>query len=102
VELTLDVHATDGLPQALDARVVEVLRLDREPHTLTSARDRSRERNRAAVLRELAHRVAPALRPPPQPRRPTRPTKASRDRRREHKRRRGATKRLRRGPSAED
>ncbi|MDH3724483.1 MAG: hypothetical protein OER93_01885, partial [Thermoleophilia bacterium] len=96
VRLSIGTDATEGLPPALAERVVEVLGLDRAPHRVISATDRSRERNRAAVLDELARRVAPALTPPPPPRRPTRPTRAAKTRRIESKLRRGTTKRLRR------
>jgi ribosome-associated protein len=102
VQLTIGMDATEGLPPPIAERVIEQLRLDRGPQQIISGRDRSRERNRAAVLDQLARRVVPALRPPPPPRRTTRPTRAAKQRRVETKQRRGITKRLRRPPSRDD
>jgi ribosome-associated protein len=98
VALTLTRDAVADLPSPLADRVAAVLRLDDGPLRLRSERERSRERNRDALLDDLAARVAPALAPPPPPRRPTRPTRAARERRLADKQRRSDTKRLRRTP----
>lgn len=98
VELVVDISAVEGLGDTERERVVTGLSLDRAPLRIVSQRHRSRERNRVSVIRELERRVALALAPPSAPRRATRPGRAARQRRLENKRRRSATKRLRRAP----
>ena len=92
VQLLIPAEAADGLPEELSRRVVRGLGLGTAPLVLQSEKERSRERNRAIVLAELARRVQQALAPPPPPRRPTRPSRGSVDRRIASKQRRGATK----------
>jgi ribosome-associated protein len=59
--------------------------------------ERSQSRNRELALERLAQMIGAGLRVP-RKRRPTRPTAAARERRLESKKRRGATKKLRRPP----
>jgi ribosome-associated protein len=69
---------------------------------VTSSRERTQARNRAAAEARLVELLAEATRRP-RARRPTRPTAASRRRRLEDKRRRGEIKQERRArPTAED
>lgn len=100
-ELTLRREHLEGLPERTAARLARALRLDERPLRMTSQAERSRERNRAAVVARLERRVAAALAPAPPPRRPTRPTRASAERRLAAKARRAAVKSARR-PPAED
>ena len=95
--LTVTAAALEDLPERLAAR----LGLARRPLRLSSQAERSRERNRLAVIARLERRVAAALAPPSAPRRPTRPSRAARERRLAEKARRGAVKAARRALSAE-
>jgi ribosome-associated protein len=65
--------------------------------TVTASEHRSQLRNREAALERLADILAGALAPPPPRRRPTRARRGAVERRLADKRRRGQTKRLRRG-----
>jgi ribosome-associated protein len=65
--------------------------------TVTSERTRHRERNRKDALQRMSELLLGALRVP-KTRRPTRPTRASKERRIEGKKKRGATKRMRKPP----
>ena len=69
--------------------------------TATASDERSQARNRELALERLAARLSAALRVQ-RPRRPTAPSRAAKARRVEEKRRRGAVKRERRPPGAED
>jgi ribosome-associated protein len=65
--------------------------------TVTASEHRSQLRNREAALKRLANILAAAVAPPPPLRRPTRARRGAVERRLADKRRRGETKRLRRG-----
>jgi ribosome-associated protein len=94
VEAVFDVHASNTLTEAQQARVAARL----GPRVTASAQDtRSQLRNRELALERLGDRLAAALEVP-RPRRATRPTTASRRKRVEGKKRRGEVKRARRRP----
>jgi ribosome-associated protein len=98
VEAVFDVHASNTLTEAQQARVAARL----GPRVTASAQDtRSQLRNRELALERLGDRLAAALEVP-RPRRATRPTTASRRKRVEGKKRRGEVKRARRRPSGDD
>jgi ribosome-associated protein len=94
VEARFDVEASTVLTEAQKRRVVEragaVLRA-------VAQDERSQARNRELALERLAAALREALRVR-RPRVPTRPSRAARERRLEAKRRRAATKQLRRPP----
>jgi ribosome-associated protein len=96
VEAVFDVEASETLTDAQKRHVI----VRAGPVIRAVAQDeRSQLRNRELALERLTERLREALRV--QRRRvPTRPSAASRERRLEEKRRRGTTKRLRRGPDA--
>ena len=94
VEAVFDVDASETLSEAQKAR----LRRRVGPVVRAVAQDeRSRTRNRELALERLAAAIRASLRVE-RKRRPTRPSAAARERRLEEKKRRGATKRLRRPP----
>jgi ribosome-associated protein len=94
VEAIFDVEASSALTQAQKERVVRKA----GPVLRAIAQDeRSQSRNRELAIERLVAALRDALRVERR-RRPTRPTAASRERRLEQKRRRGATKQLRRPP----
>jgi ribosome-associated protein len=94
VEAIFDVEASSALTQAQKVRVVRKA----GPVLRAIAQDeRSQSRNRELAIERLVAALRDALRVERR-RRPTRPTAASRERRLEQKRRRGATKQLRRPP----
>jgi ribosome-associated protein len=98
VEAVFDVHASDTLTEAQQARIAARL----GPRVTASAQDtRSQLRNRELALERLGDRLAAALEVA-RPRRATRPTAASRRKRMEGKRRRGEVKRARRRPSSDE
>jgi ribosome-associated protein len=98
VEAVFDVHASDTLTEAQQARIAARL----GPRVTASAQDtRSQVRNRELALERLGDRLAAALEVA-RPRRATRPTAASRRKRMEGKRRRGEVKRARRRPSSDE
>ena len=94
VEAVFDVEASSALTERQRRRVLAragpVLRA-------VAQDERSQLRNRELALERLAAQLREALRVQ-RPRVPTKPTAASRERRLEEKRRRSATKRLRRPP----
>ncbi len=94
VEAIFEVEASSALTQAQKERVVRKA----GPVLRAIAQDeRSQSRNRELAIERLVAALRDALRVERR-RRPTRPTAASRERRLEQKRRRGATKQLRRPP----
>ncbi len=99
VELSYDVAAS-SLPPVVRARVLEVLagRLVDGVLTVAASEFRTQLANRRAARERLAALVRSAAGPPPPKRRPTKPTRGSQRRRLDAKKRRGETKRLRRGP----
>jgi ribosome-associated protein len=98
VQLRFDVQRSPSLPDAVRARLARLAgkRLTREGVlVITAQRHRTQERNRQDARDRLIDLIRRAA-VPPTPRRPTRPTKASRERRITAKKRRAATKSLRR------
>jgi ribosome-associated protein len=94
-EAVFDVAASSALTDAQKRRVTAKA----GPVLRAVAQDeRSQARNRELAVERLVGQLREALRVPRR-RRPTRPTAQSRERRLESKRRRSATKRLRRPPS---
>jgi ribosome-associated protein len=94
VEASFDVEASTGLTEIQKARVVRRA----GPVIRAVAQDeRSQARNRELAVGRVADALREALKVPRR-RRPTKPTAASRERRIQTKRRRGATKQLRRPP----
>jgi ribosome-associated protein len=91
-ELTVTPADLEGLPEPVARRIGARLDIERRPLRLISQAERSRERNRDAVVERLARRVAGALAPAPPPRRPTRPSRAARERRLADKARRAGIK----------
>jgi ribosome-associated protein len=97
VEAVFDVEASETLSAAQKGR----LRRRVGPVVRAVAQDeRSRTRNRELALERLAAAIRAGVRAE-RKRRPTKPTAAARERRLEGKKRRGATKRLRRQPDEE-
>jgi ribosome-associated protein len=98
VEAVFDVAGSPSLTEAQRRRVMSKA----GPRLTAVAQDaRSQARNRELALERLRNRLAAAL-AVPRARRPTKPTRASRRARVEAKRRRGATKAMRRRPSGEE
>jgi ribosome-associated protein len=104
VTLAWDVSATCALDDRQKARVMARLggRIGKDGVMRVSAEDeRSQHRNRQEARTRLAALVEQALHVPKK-RIPTRPSKASKRRRVDEKKRRGAVKKLRSGPSGHD
>jgi ribosome-associated protein len=98
VEALFDVESSPSLTEDQRRRVMARV----GPRLTAVAQDtRSQARNRDLALERLRGRLAAAL-AVQTPRRATKPTRASRHRRVESKRRRSATKKMRRRPPAED
>jgi ribosome-associated protein len=94
VEASFDVEASTGLTEIQKARVVRRT----GPVIRAVAQDeRSQARNRELAVERVVNALREALKVRRR-RRPTKPTAASRERRIQAKRRRGATKQLRRPP----
>jgi len=98
VEAVLDLAGSPSLTEEQRRRACARLgaRL-----TAVAQDTRSQARNRELALERLRGRLAEAL-TVRRPRRSTKPSRASRQRRLDSKRRRGETKRGRRGPSGDD
>ncbi|MEO8290847.1 MAG: alternative ribosome rescue aminoacyl-tRNA hydrolase ArfB [Gaiellaceae bacterium] len=94
VEAVFDVAASETLSEGQKARI---LRRVGPVVRAVSQDERSRLRNRELALERLAAAIRAALHVK-RKRRPTRPSAAARQRRLEGKKRRSATKRLRRAP----
>jgi ribosome-associated protein len=95
VEAVLDVEASSTLSDVQKRRVVGRV----GPVLRAIAQDeRSQARNRELAVERLVEKLRAAL-SVPRPRKPTKPTAASRERRLTGKKRRSATKRLRRPPA---
>ena len=99
VELRWDIAASSAIDDEIRARIIEnlSLRVRNGVATVTAGESRSQWRNRQTARRRLAKRVEAGLRTRP-PRTPTRPSRSAIHRRIGEKRRRSATKRLRRPP----
>jgi ribosome-associated protein len=97
VEASLDVEASTALTDAQKKRVVAraggVLRA-------VAQDERSQARNRELAIERLVEKLREAL-AVPRRRKPTAPSARARERRLEQKKRRAATKRLRRAPTDE-
>ena len=95
VEAVFDVEASAALTDVQKRRVVARA----GPFLRAVAQDeRSQSRNRELAVERLVESLRAALKVP-RKRTPTKPTAAARERRLEEKKRRGATKRLRRPPA---
>lgn len=98
VQLRFDVRHSPSLPPDVADRLMKLAgrRMTKDGVLVLIAQSyRTQERNRAEALRRLIDLIRQAA-VRPTPRRATRPTKASRERRIERKKRRSATKALRR------
>jgi ribosome-associated protein len=94
VEAVFDVESSQSLSNTQRERLLSRV----GPVVRAVAQDeRSQSRNRELALERLAQMIGAGLRVP-RKRRPTKPTSAARERRLEAKKRRGATKKLRRPP----
>ncbi|HVU74556.1 MAG TPA: alternative ribosome rescue aminoacyl-tRNA hydrolase ArfB [Mycobacteriales bacterium] len=96
VELSFDVAASRSLAEHPTWRTRALERLPAVV-TVTAQEHRSQLQNREAAMERLAERLRAGIAPPPRARKQTRPSKAAVDRRIAAKKRRGQTKRLRRG-----
>lgn len=101
VELSWDVGGSKVLSDSQRSRILERLapRLVGGVLTVVASEHRAQLRNRDAARTRLAALVAGALAPPGPRRRPTRPTRGSVERRIDAKKRRAATKQMRRRPA---
>jgi ribosome-associated protein len=99
VELSFDIASSPSVSEHVRRRLLDRLgtRLVDGVLTVVASEHRTQLANRRAARVRMADLLSAAAAPPPRPRRPTRPTRASRERRLEEKRRRGETKRRRRG-----
>jgi ribosome-associated protein len=99
VELSWDLAASSALTAVQRERALARLgsRLVDGVLTVVASEQRSQLRNRTTATARLGTVVAEAIAPPPRQRRPTRPSKRAQERRIAEKKRRGETKRLRRG-----
>jgi ribosome-associated protein len=96
VEVSFDVAASRSLLAHPRWRARALERLPTVV-TISAQEHRSQLQNREAALARLAERLRAATAPPPRARRATKPSKAAVERRIAEKKRRGQTKRLRRG-----
>jgi len=104
VQLRFDVEQSPNLPTSVRERLKRQAgqRLTRQGVlVITAQRFRSQHRNREDAVQRLISMIRAAAEAPKR-RLPTRPPSASRRRRLDHKRRRGAIKRLRRSVSYPD
>lgn len=99
VELSFDLAGSPSVPDRLRARMLARLanRLVGGVLTVVASEHRAQLANRAAARERLAALLRAAAAPPPPARRQTKPTRGARERRLAEKRRRGQTKRGRRG-----
>ena len=104
VQLRFDVRHSPSLPAEVRERIARLAgrrMTSRGVLVIEARRYRTQERNRQDALARLVALVRRAAQRPKR-RRKTKPTQASRERRLESKRRRGATKRMRRRVSPSD
>lgn len=101
VELSWDVGASSALDPQQRSRALRALTsaLVDGVLTVTASDRRSQRQNRLLARERLASAVATAIAPPPPPRRATRPSRRAQARRVDAKRRRSATKEMRRRPT---
>ena len=104
VQLRFDAAASPALPESVRQRLLRLAgrrATDEGVIVIDARRHRTQERNRQDAVERLVELIrAAAARP--KKRRPTRPTAASRRRRVDDKKKRGAVKRNRAKPNAED
>lgn len=104
VSLRYDLYGAAGIPWEVKVRAARIAgsKVTRDGAiVITAQRFRSQERNRADAIERLVAILREAV-PPPKPRIATRPTRASKVRRVDAKTKRGAVKRGRKAPGAED
>lgn len=104
VQLRFDVAGSPALPEAVRERLLRRggARVTAEGELIITARRfRTQEANRRDARARLAAAIAQALEPLP-PRRATRPSRAVHERRLQDKARRGAVKRQRAEPAADE
>jgi ribosome-associated protein len=104
VTLRWPVTSSQCLPEAVKTRFLTRYRrrITKQGDLLiTSQRFRDQGRNVADCLEKLRS-LMQAVAEPPKKRKPTRPSRASKERRLQAKQKRSQTKRLRRGPTADD
>ena len=99
VELSFDLAGSPSVPEWLRERLLARLssRLVAGVLTVSASAHRAQLANRRAARERLADLLRTAAQPPPPKRRPTRPSRGAKERRLAEKRRRGETKRGRRG-----
>ncbi|HEX3298148.1 MAG TPA: alternative ribosome rescue aminoacyl-tRNA hydrolase ArfB [Nocardioides sp.] len=99
VELSFDIAGSPSLPETTRARMLARLegRLVEGVITVAASEHRAQLANRRAARDRLATLLTEAAAPPPRKRRPTKPSRAAIQRRLDAKKRRGQTKRSRRG-----
>jgi len=99
VELSFDIAGSPSLPETTRARMLARLegRLVEGVITVAASEHRAQLANRRAARDRLATLLTEAAAPPPRKRRPTKPSRAAIQRRLDAKKRRGHTKRSRRG-----
>jgi ribosome-associated protein len=99
VELSFDLAGSPSVPEWLRERLLARLsgRLVSGVLTVAVSTNRAQLDNRRAARERLADLLRTAAQPPPPKRRPTRPSRGAKERRLAEKRRRGETKRGRRG-----
>lgn len=99
VELSFDLAGSPSVPEWLRERLLARLsgRLVAGVLTVSASAHRAQLDNRRAARERLADLLRTAAQPPPPKRRPTRPSRGAKERRLAEKRRRGETKRGRRG-----
>jgi len=99
VELSFDIASSPSLPETTRARMLARLegRLVEGVITVAASEHRAQLANRRAARDRLATLLTEAAAPPPRKRRPTKPSRAAIQRRLDAKKRRGQTKRSRRG-----
>lgn len=101
-ELVITQHSLDSLDPDIAARLALAFGLAERSLRISVQDERSLAQNQEIAVERLRQRVAEALAPEPPPRRPTRPGRAARRARLEAKIKRGAVKRLRRSPVADN
>ena len=99
VELSFDIAGSPSLPETTRARMLARLegRLVEGVITVAASEHRAQLANRRAARDRLATLLTEAAAPPRRKRRPTKPSRAAIQRRLDAKKRRGQTKRSRRG-----
>lgn len=99
VELSFDVARSPSIPDRLRDRLLDRLanRLVDGVLTIAASEHRAQLQNRQAARQRMAAVLRAAASPPPPARRATKPSRGAKERRLAEKKRRGQTKRNRRG-----